>query len=58
MSRIAGSSTAKSNFRKKVLLCIWWDFKSVLRYELLKPCETVTYERYQQQMINLSDAIE
>jgi len=40
---------------KKVLLCIWWD---VLYHELLQLDETITIDRYQQQLINLSDALE
>jgi len=32
--------------------------KFVLYYELLQPGETITADRYQQQLINLSDAIE
>lgn len=37
----------------KVMLCIWWDEKGVLFYELLKPGETMTGERYLQQLIKL-----
>jgi len=40
------------------LLCIWWDWKDVLYYELLQPSETIMADRYQQQLINLSDALE
>jgi len=32
----------------KVLLCIWWDMKGIVHYELLKPNETITAERYKQ----------
>ncbi|KAL6255666.1 hypothetical protein P5V15_012913 [Pogonomyrmex californicus] len=53
------TSTPKPNIHaKKVLLCIWWDWKGVLYYELLQPCETITADRYQQQLTNLSDALE
>lgn len=51
-------STAKPNIHgKKVLLCIWWDQQGVLYYELLKPGETVTANRYQQQLTRLSEEL-
>ena len=31
---------------KKALLCIWWDQNRAVYYELLKPSETVTGDRY------------
>ena len=43
---------------KKVLLCIWWDWKGVLYYELLQPGETITVNHYKQQLTNLSDVLE
>ena len=33
---------------------VWWDQKSVVYDELLKPRETVNAERYQQQLIDLN----
>lgn len=52
-------STPKPNLHsKKVLLCIWWDMKGVLYYEMLKPGETVTAERYSNQLIQLKEKIE
>lgn len=51
-------STAKPNIHcAKVMLCIWWDQKGVIYYELLKPGETITGERYRQQLIKLNAAI-
>ena len=51
-------STAKPNIRgAKVMLCIWWDQKGVLYYELLKPGETMNGERYRTQLIRLKKAI-
>jgi len=43
---------------KKILLCIWWDWKGVLYYELLQSGEAITTDRYQQQLTNLSDVLE
>ncbi|GFV45287.1 mariner Mos1 transposase [Trichonephila clavipes] len=39
--------TAKPNIHgSKVMLSIWWDQLSVVYYELLKPTETITGDRY------------
>jgi len=43
---------------KKVLLYIWWDRKGVLYYKLLQSDETIMSDRYQQQLTNVSDALE
>ncbi|UYV81711.1 SETMAR [Cordylochernes scorpioides] len=54
----ASTSTAKPNIHgKKLMLCIWWDQLGVIYYELLKPNETITGERYQQQLMRLSRAL-
>lgn len=51
-------STAKPNrFGKKLMMCIWWDQRGIVYYELLKPGETVNGQRYRQQMINLNHAL-
>lgn len=53
------TSVAKPNIHaKKVLLCVWWDWKGVIYYELLEPGQTVTAARYQQQLSKVSDALE
>ena len=39
------------------MLCVWWDQKGVIYYELLKPGETVNTERYRQRMIDLNRAL-
>lgn len=53
----APSTPRKNRFGKKTMLCIWWDQKGLLYYELLKPGETVDADRYRQQMINLNHAL-
>ena len=51
-------STAKPNIHgAKIMLCIWWDQKGVLSYELLKPGETINGERFRTQLIRLKRAI-
>ena len=51
-------STAKPNIHStKVMLCIWWDQKGVLYYELLKPGETINGESYRTQLIGLKREI-
>lgn len=53
------TSTPKRNIHgKKVLLCIWWDIKGVIYYELLPPGETVTAERYSRQLNRLSEELD
>lgn len=42
---------------QKVMLCIWWDQKGVVYYELLNPDETVTADRYRRQLSNLARAL-
>lgn len=50
--------TIKRNIHgMKALLCIWWDQKGVLYYELLKPGQTITAERYREQLMALNRSI-
>jgi len=35
-----------------------WDWEGVLYYELLQQGETITANRYQQRLTNLSDALD
>lgn len=52
------TSTARPNrYGRKTMLCVWWDQKGVVYYELLKPGETVNTQRYRQQMIDLQQAL-
>lgn len=41
----------------KTMLCVWWDQKGIIYYELLEPGEEVTTARYQQQLIDLNRAL-
>lgn len=52
------TSTAKPNIHgSKVMLCIWWDQKGVVYYELLKSGQTINGEQYRQQLMDLSRAL-
>ncbi|XP_055711489.1 histone-lysine N-methyltransferase SETMAR-like [Phlebotomus papatasi] len=42
----------------KVLLCIWWDIRGVIYFELLPAGETITADKYCQQLVELKKAIE
>lgn len=53
------SSTPKPDIHcQKVMLCVWWDMKGILYFELLERGQTVNGERYGQQLRRLSAAIE
>lgn len=50
-------TTPKANIHAaKVMLCVWWDWKGII-YELLRPNQTITSERYIQQLQHVSDNI-
>jgi len=52
------TSTPKPNIHgSKVMLCIWWDQKGVVYYELLQPGDTITGDRYRLQLMRLSRAL-
>ena len=52
------TSSARPNIHAaKVMLCIWWNQVGVIYYELLKPIETITRERYRTQLTRLSQAL-
>ena len=44
--------------QKKVMLCVWWDQKGIIYWELLEPKQTVTANVYSQQLMSLSLALE
>ena len=39
------------------MLCIWWDQRGIIYYELLKPSETITGDRYRLQLLRLNQAL-
>ena len=39
------------------MLYVWWDESGIVHYELLKPGETVSAQRYCQQITNLKQAL-
>ena len=43
--------------QKKVMLCIWWDRRGVVWFELLKNNQTITAEVYSQQLQRLHDEL-
>lgn len=43
---------------KKVMLCVWWDTKGIIYYELLEPNQTVNADRYSSQLRRLSGALD
>ena len=52
-------STPKQKIHmNKVLLCILWDMKGILYYELLETGQTVTAERYSRQLNKLSAVLD
>jgi len=40
------------------MLCVWWDWKGILYYELLPNNETINSEKYYSQLDELKTAIE
>ena len=49
------TSTPRPNIHgSKIILCIWWDQKGLVYYELLKPGDSITGNRYRLQLIRLN----
>ncbi|KAJ0175787.1 hypothetical protein K1T71_008946 [Dendrolimus kikuchii] len=44
--------------RNKVMLCVWWDWKGIIHYELLPPGRTVDSELYCEQLMRLKQKVE
>jgi [histone H3]-lysine36 N-dimethyltransferase SETMAR len=42
---------------QKIMLCIWWDMRGVVHWELLDPNLTITADVYCQQLVRLSQAL-
>ena len=54
----ASVQTPKRNIHgKKVMLCVWWDIKGILYFELLQPKQTVNAQLYSQQLTRLDEKI-
>lgn len=54
----SSQTVAKSELHpQKVLLCIWWDWKGVVYYELLPQGETINSKKYCSQLNKLKRAI-
>jgi len=51
------TSTLRPNIHSSKMLCIWWDQKGLVYYELLKPGDSITGDRYRLQLIYLSHAL-
>ena len=54
----ASKNTPKPDIHgKKVMLCVWWDLKGIIHYEVLEPKQTVNSDVYSQQLRRLSEKI-
>jgi len=51
------TSTRPNIHGSKIMLCIWWDQKGLVYYELLKTGDSITGDRYRLQLIRLSRAL-
>lgn len=55
----AAKTVAKQDrFGKKALLCVWWDQRGIVHYELLQTGQTVTADLYREQMQRLEQALD
>ncbi|GBP42099.1 Mariner Mos1 transposase [Eumeta japonica] len=44
--------------RNKLMLCVWWDWKGIIHYELLPPGKTINSDLYCQQLMRLKQEVE
>ncbi|KAJ0176797.1 hypothetical protein K1T71_007976 [Dendrolimus kikuchii] len=55
----ASQTVAKPGLtRNKVMLCVWWDWKGIIHYELLPPGRTIDSELYCEQLMRLKQKVE
>ncbi|KAL0880861.1 hypothetical protein ABMA27_002044 [Loxostege sticticalis] len=55
----ASQTVAKPGLtRNKVILCVWWDWKGIIHYELLPPGRTIDSELYSEQLMRLKQEVE
>ncbi|GBP38736.1 Histone-lysine N-methyltransferase SETMAR [Eumeta japonica] len=51
--------TAKSGLTpNKLILCVWWDWKGIIHYELLPPGKIISSDLYCQQLMRLKQEVE
>ena len=43
---------------KKVMLCVWWDYKGIIYYQILPQNQTVNSDVYCRQLSNLAEKLE
>ena len=53
--REKAQTIAKPGLTKKVILCVWWDWKGIVHYELLSLNQTINSELYCEQEITTSN---
>jgi histone-lysine N-methyltransferase SETMAR len=51
------SVAKRERFEKKVLLCVWWNYKGVIYYELVPDGHTINAEVYSQQLEKMNTVL-
>ncbi|CAH2226510.1 jg57 [Pararge aegeria aegeria] len=55
----ASQTVAKPGLtRNKMMLCVWWDWKGIIQYELLPPGRTIYSKLYCEQLMRLKQEVE